>query len=396
MNGEDNMKVLVLGGCGIQGKAVLYDLSRSDQVDEVICADYYPNHLERFEDFLDLKKVKKIKVDAANKGALISLMKQGGDVVIDVLPPQFIKNVFEAAIETGVSLVNTNYAHEIRHLHALAVQKGISVMPECGLDPGIDLVIYGYGVKQFDEINVLNSYCGGLPEKKACDNPLNYKISWNWDAVLRSQKREGIFIKDGKKLTISPEDQHDNEMIHEIDFPGLGKLEAFPNGNAVFYADLLGITKTIKETGRYSLRWPGWCAFWQPLKRFNFLGDEPVAGLPCEITPHQFLVNLMEPQLRYRDNEKDLAVMQNVFIGLKDGKKKRITNNILIERDLRTGLLAMSLGVGYAASIAAQMIANGEIEKKGILSPAVDIPYHSFMERLRQRGIKIDEQIEIS
>jgi len=69
------MKVLVLGGCGIQGKAVLYDLSRSDQVDEVICADYYPNHLERFEDFLDLKKVKKIKVDAANKGALISLMK---------------------------------------------------------------------------------------------------------------------------------------------------------------------------------------------------------------------------------------------------------------------------------------------------------------------------------
>jgi lysine 6-dehydrogenase len=252
-----------------------------------------------------------------------------------------------------------------------------------------------FGVKQFDEIHVLNSYCGGLPEKKACDNPLNYKISWNWDAVLKSQKREGIFIKDNRKLTISPEDQHENDMIHEIDFPNLGRLEAFPNGNAVFYTDLLGVTRTIKEAGRYSLRWPGWCAFWRSLKKFRFLSDDPVAGLPCEVTPHQFMVKLMEPQLQYNDNEKDLAVMHNVFIGLKDGKKKKIINNILIERHLETGLLAMSLGVGYAASIAAQMIANGEIKKKGILSPAIDIPYNPFMERLRLRGIQISEKIEM-
>jgi saccharopine dehydrogenase-like NADP-dependent oxidoreductase len=395
VNTGDAMKILVLGGCGIQGKAVLYDLSRSNQVHEVICADYDPNNLETFRRFLDLKRIRRVRIDAADKKALSSLVMQGADVVIDVLPPQFVGNVFDAALEAGVSLVNTNYAHEIRHLSELALQKQISVMPECGLDPGIDLVIYGYGVKQFDEIHVLNSYCGGIPEKNACDNPLNYKISWNWDAVLRSQKREAIFIKDGRKLKISPENQHDNEMIQEIDFPGLGKLEALPNGNAVFYTDLLGITKTIKETGRYSLRWPGWCAFWQPLKRFGFLSDEPVPGLSGNITPHQFMVKLMDPQLQYNNHEKDLAVMQNVFVGLKDGKKKKITNNILIERDLKTGLLAMSLGVGYSASIAAQMIANGEIDKKGILSPAVDIPYHSFMDKLRQRGIQIHEEVDI-
>lgn len=389
------MKVLVLGGCGIQGRAVLYDLSKNDQVKEIICADYDPDNIRRFKSICDPNKVKTVKVDASEKGALAYLIKQNIDVVIDVLPPQFTKSVFEAAIEVGVNLVNTNYADEIRNLHDLAVEKGISIMPECGLDPGIDLVICGHGVKQFDEINVLNSYCGGFPEKEACDNPLNYKISWNWDAVLKSQKREGIFIKDGRKLTVSSEWQHGNDMIHEIDFPGLGRLEAFPNGNAVFYTDLLGVTKTIKETGRYSLRWPGWCAFWRLLKKLRFLSDEPVEGLPCHVTPHQFMVKLMEPQLQYRDNEKDLAVMQNIFMGTKHGKNKKIINNILIERDLKTGLLAMSLGVGYPASIVACMIGNGEINKKGILSPATDIPYGSFMERLSQRGITVDEKTEI-
>ncbi len=388
------MKILVLG-CGIQGKAILYDLSKNDQVKEVTCADYSPENLGSFRDFLDMRKIKMVKVDASEKEALVSLMKQGVDVAIEVLPPRFMQNVFEAAIEAGVHLVSTMYAYGVRHLHDAAVRKGISMMPECGLDPGIDLVIYGHGVKEFDELHVLNSYCGGFPEKVACNNPLNYKISWNWDAVLKSQKREAVFIKEGKKVTIPPSLQHDNEMIHEIDFPGLGRLEAFPNGNAVFFTDLLGVTKTLRETGRYSLRWPGWCAFWRPLVKLNFLNDEPLSGLPCEITPHQWMVKLMEPQLQYNANEKDLAVMRNIFIGVKNGKKKKITCDLLIERDLKTGLLAMSLGVGYPACIVAQMIGRGEIKKRGILSPVADIPYDAFTKGLMQRGIRIEEKIEI-
>ena len=72
--------------------------------------------------------------------------------------------------------------------------------------------------------------------------------------------------------------------------------------------------------------------------------------------------------------------MVNVFAGLKDGKKKKIVVNLLIERDLKTGLMAMSLGVGYTASIVACMIASGEIKGKGVLSPATDVPYDVFHE----------------
>jgi saccharopine dehydrogenase-like NADP-dependent oxidoreductase len=391
---EKKMKILVLG-CGIQGKAVLFHLSRSDQVRKVICADYYPENLGKFSNIIDKKKIKIVKVDASDQEALMSIMHDEIDVVIDVLPPQFMGSVFEAAIGCGVSLVNTNYAHSFRNLHQQALEKDISIMPECGLDPGIDLVIYGHSVSQFDEIHILNSYCGGIPERKACDNPLNYKISWNWDAALRAQKREAVFKKNGKNFLISPEDQHKNDMIHEIEFSGLGKLEAFPNGDAVFYTDLLGITSTIKETGRYSLRWPGWCAFMHSLKKLNFLGDELIEDFPFPISPHQFMVKLLEPQLQYKENEKDIVVMRNVFIGIKNQKKKKIINNLIIERDMNTGLLAMSIGVGYTASIVAQMIGSGEINKKGILSPVFDIPYESFMKKLSQNDIQIEEKIEV-
>jgi saccharopine dehydrogenase-like NADP-dependent oxidoreductase len=389
------MKVAVLGGLGIQGKAALFDLSRSELVEEVICADVDPNALESITGFLNVEKIKPVKVDASSKNALVSLLRQGVDVAIDLLPLHLMPNAFEAAIEAGVSLVSTNYADPIRHLHDRAVGAGVSLMPECGLDPGIDLVICGQAVKQFDQLYILNSYCGGFPEKKTCDNPLNYKISWNWDMVLTAQNRESIFIKDGRRLIVSAADQHDNEMIGQISFPGLGKLEAIPNGNAIFYTDLLGVTDTIQQTGRYALRWPGWCAFWRPLKKFGFLSDDPVDGLGKRVSPNQFLVKLMEPQLQYRDDEKDVVAMHNVFEGIKDGRKKSIVTNLIIKRELETGLFAMSKGVGYPASIVAQMIGLGQIDRKGILSPAIDIPYDSFKVQLVQRGIIIDEVIEI-
>jgi len=321
-------------------------------------------------------------------------MSKTFDVVLDFLPPQCIRTVAEAAINSGVNLVNTNYAYDILDLDPAAKEKGISIIPECGLDPGIDLVLYNYGLKHFDEVYKLNSYCGGIPEKMACDNPIKYKISWNLDAALKSQNRDAILINDRKIINISGENQHDNEFIHQIEFPGLGILEAFPNGNAAYFTELLKITDNIIETGRYTLRWPGWCDFWRPLKHFGFLSNTPLQGMPYEVSPCEFVVKLLESQLQYRKNEKDLAVMLNEFEGIKDGKKIKMTCSLLIERNLITGLMAMSMGVAYPACIVAEMIVNGEIDKKGVLSPAIDVPPDLFIDGLNKRGIKVEETFE--
>jgi saccharopine dehydrogenase-like NADP-dependent oxidoreductase len=335
-------------------------------------------------------------MDANDQNALASKMAEKFDVVLDFLPPQCIRTVAEAAIKSGVHLVNTNYAYDILDLDQAAKKRGISIIPECGLDPGIDLIIYNYSLKYFDEVFKLNSYCGGIPEKAACDNPLKYKISWNIRAVLKSQKRDATLIADSEIIYIPAKDQHENAFIHPIEFPGLGTLEAIPNGNAVYYAKLLKIADKLCETGRYTLRWPGWCAFWNPMKKLGFLSDVPIKGLPDEVSPFEMVAKLLEPQLQYNDSEKDLAVMVNKVEGVREGKQQILTCSLMIERDLMTGLMAMSMGVAYPACIAAEMIVRGDITRKGVLSPATDVPCDLFMDQLNKRGIKVNETIELS
>jgi saccharopine dehydrogenase-like NADP-dependent oxidoreductase len=389
------MQVLVLGGCGSQGRAALYDLSRNESVDQVTCADIQPELLDSFE-FIDKANIRAVRIDAADQNALASVMDAEFDVVLDFLPPQCVRPVAEVAIKSGVNLVNTNYAYDILDLDRAAKEKGISIIPECGLDPGIDLIIFNYSLKYFDEVLKLNSYCGGIPEKTACDNPLNYKISWNIDAVLNSQKRDAMLIADSELIYIPANDQHDNAFIHQIEFPGLGTLEAIPNGNAVHYAKLLKIEDTLSETGRYSLRWPGWCAFWSPMKKLGFLSHVPIQGLPHEVSPFEIVSTILAPQLQYNDDEKDLSVMVNTVEGLREGKRQTLTCSLMIERDLSTGLMAMNMGVAYPACIVAEMLMKGEITKKGVLSPVTDVPCEIFLDRLKKRGIEVTEMIEPS
>jgi len=384
------MKIAVLGALGMQGRAAVRDLARSPHVREILCADRDLRGWEGLAAGIDTGRITPVPLDASSPAELVGLLR-GVDAAIDLLPLAFMENAFEAAIEARVPLVSTNYGGPIRRLDARARQRGVSLMPECGLDPGIDLVLCGEAVRRFDELREIQSYCGGIPERTACTNPLNYKISWNFDMVLRTQKRPSVFLVDGERVEVPAERQHETELIHTVEFPGLGRLEAVPNGDAAFYVDLLGLAGRVRHAGRWALRWPGWCAFWRPLKRLGFLSEERRFGPECPLTPHELMVRLLEPQLQYGGHEKDLVVMLNRFSGLKDGRERTLTTTLLIERDLSSGLFAMNVGVGIPASIVAQMLAARRITAPGVLNPAVHVPYAPFMAELAARGLTVKE-----
>jgi len=132
------------------------------------------------------------------------------------------------------------------------------------------------------------------------------------------------------------------------------------------------------------------------MKKLGFLSHGPVKGLPYDVSPFEIVSKMLAPQLQYRDDEKDLSVMVNTVEGMRQGKRQTMTCSVLIERDLSTGLMAMSMGVAYPACIAAEMIVNGEITKKGVLSPATDVPCEVFLDRLKKKGIEVHETIEAS
>ena len=102
--------------------------------------------LSLVQKFLDMDRIRLRRVDVADKSALVSLMREGFDVVIDVLPAAFLGRVAEAALEAKVHVVNTMYRYQMpKGIHEKALDKGIILMPESGLDPGIDLILCGSG-----------------------------------------------------------------------------------------------------------------------------------------------------------------------------------------------------------------------------------------------------------
>ena len=385
------MKVAVLGGLGLQGRAAIADLVASG-VEEVVCVDTDSDGATRLANLTDLNRIRFVVPDGPIGPALVNVMNCV-DAAIDLLPQPLMRDAVVASIKTRTPLVTTNYAKSIADLAPAAEKAGVSIMTECGLDPGIDLVLYAHAAHQFDTVTTIDSYCGGIPEPKARVEPLSYKVSWNFDMVLASQNRDSVLIEDGKRVVVPGASQHDNAFIHQIEVDGLGALEAIPNGDAPHYAAMLGAVKGLQRTGRYSLRWPGWSAFWAPLKKIGFLSDQPVQGLAASITPREFLGRLLGPQLQYADDEKDLCIMRNVFRGTQGGRGKTVTSDLVIERDLKSGLFGMSLGVGYPASIVAQMLAKGEIAAAGLLNPLAHVPDTLFLGELAKRGIKVSETI---
>ncbi|WP_095091172.1 saccharopine dehydrogenase family protein [Mesorhizobium sophorae] len=383
------MRIAVLGGLGLQGRAAIADLAASG-VEEVVCVDTTPDGAARLDGLTDLARVRFVVPQGAIGPALAGVLADA-DAVIDLLPQPLMREAVQAAIATRTPLVTTNYGKAIADLAPAAEQAGVPIMAECGLDPGIDLVLYARVARQFDTIAAIDSYCGGIPEPKAMAKPLCYKVSWNFDMVLVSQNRDSVMIEDGERVAVPAGRQHDNPFIHEIEVAGLGALEAFPNGDALHYVEMLDAAKGLRRSGRYTLRWPGWSAFWAPLKELGFLSEDKVPGTGS--SPREFLGRLLGPQLQYGPGEKDLCVMRNVFSGLEGGRRKTVTSDLIIERDLASGLFGMSLGVGYPASIVAQMLARREITKPGLLNPLLDVPDGRFFDELARRGITVTETV---
>ncbi|MGD9518653.1 MAG: saccharopine dehydrogenase family protein [Armatimonadota bacterium] len=385
------MRILVLG-CGLQGRAALHDLARSDEVKAVVVADSRPDAVARYVESLGSSKFSVVPLDASDAAQVRCVVGGEHDVVIDLLPRQFIGFVGEAAVDAGVHLVNTYYDYDLRPLSDAARSRGVTLLPECGMDPGIDLVLAAEAARRLDEVHALISYGAGFPEPSAANNPLKYKISWTFEGVLNSYYRSGCLIQNGQVVEVSADEMFAEHLVHILDVPGLGQLEAFPNGDAAYYAEKLGLRDQIRDMGRYTLRWPGHCRLWKALVDLGFLSDDPVPGLPAEVTPRRFLAALLEPQLQYAPHERDVALLRVEARGLRDSRERRLVLQVIDYRDLETGLFAMNRTVGYTASIVAQMIGRGEITEHGLLSPLYHVPYESFTAELARRGITVTEE----
>ena len=390
------MKAMVLG-VGLQGRAVIHDLSNSEIIDEVIAVDIDLNNASKFIEQGRYENVRFLQIDAEDKSVLVDLItKTKSDVVICMMPTHLNHCVAECCIDSVIPFVSTIYSRSLEDLDERAKSEGVLLLPEMGFDPGIDLILGAKVIEELDEIHGLNSYGSGVPAPEACDNPINYKISWTFDGVLAAYTRPACLMKNNREIRISGQRIFDEEHVHTIQIPGLGQMEAYPNGDALQFIEMYGLGPKLKEIGRYTARWPGHCAFWRTMSVLGFLETLPIdLGRGISIAPRTFLSHHLAPRLQYRENEQDLAFLRVHAWGIKNGLPKSVIYELVDYRDIETGFFAMNRTVGYTASIAAQMILKDEIRGVGILSPVRDVDPDKLLHELTLREVNITRRFDV-
>jgi lysine 6-dehydrogenase len=398
------MKRVLLIGLGMQGQAALHDMARRPEFSRIMVADSRDG-MDAIVGRYPAEKVAAVRADATNSVAMARLIHEA-DIVVEALPAALALGAGQLAARSGVPVVSSMYYFNpdgldaaaavalrgsVKELDRLAKQKGIPLLTEFGMDPGLDLLMAAKAVSEFDEVHEFNTYGAGLPAAEARGNPLQYKFSWSPTGVMRSYRRPSIVIRNGQDVVIPAQEIFEARHCHQIDVPELGSsLECFANGSAAHYADLLGIRHSLKESGRYTGRYPGHCGFWDTVVKSGLLRNDPVIVQGAAVFPSEFMASALatQPQFQYIGQERDLSFIRVVARGLRQGKLKRVIYELIDYRDLDTGFTAMQRTVGFTMSRGAQLIATGKLSKPGVLTP-LDVAYDDVLPALEPHGIKV-------
>lgn len=404
-------KKIVQLGYGKMGKVVLDDLLKTAQFDELVVADARPNFGSAIAEVGD-PRVKPVYLDVDNRRKLLALI-EGADVVVELLPVRYTMQVAQAAVEAETHMVSSVFIidwsiqdpegaqrqqAQMAEVDRKAGEKGLTILKEFGMDPGLDLIIAGETVRQLDEVKALYTYGAGFPEYRlSTANPLGYKFTWSIIDTICSYSIPGRMIKNGQVQEVPADSMFVPGNYHILDLEEMGgPLECFVNGDGESLAKLFpAIAKSATTLGRFICRWPGHAAFWEKMVKSGFNRMEPVKVNGVEVIPAAFCAALLgsQQQFHYSAGERDVALIRTDARGIKNGKPTRVVGQLIDYRDLKTGYTAMQRTVAYPMSIGAQMIMDGRLSKRGIVEPS-EVPFEPFRTELGRRGLDITWNVE--
>ncbi len=412
------MKVLIFGGGGNIGSVIAWDLARTDGVDAIGLVDNRQGALEQTRDWINSKKIVLHPLDIVRQEEVSKLMKQYDVGVISLPDRRSSYRVVEAALEAGLNIVDVLGEYHCRpspdevenlpipdrlspeeygeSLFWRAVESGITVVDGIGFAPGISNILVAEGMRKMDEAESAVVRVGGIPTKEAAQRyPLNYMITWAFGNVLREYVGNVKVIKNGDVVEVNAGSDYER-----FRFSKFGRDEDLECAITPGMPSFIYTRPDLREFSEKTIRWPGHWQGIKALKECGLLDLDPIEHDGSTIVPREFLATLMEPKLKPAEGDTDVCVMWNTLIGTKDGKRTKIDHYMWEGADLKEDISAMARVTGFPASIAAIMMGEGEIKRKGIHPPEDCIEgfvYHKFMDELWNRKITIlEERSEIA
>ena len=381
------MRMLVLGA-GLQGSACAYDLLQNPEVTEVRLADL---HLEHLPDFLapySGKRLVPTPLDVRDHGAVLALMREC-DAAMSALPYYFNLEIARLAVEAKTHFCdlggNTEIVFQQKELDARAREQGITVIPDCGLAPGMVNILSQHGIEQLDKVRSVKILVGGLPQHP--EPPLNYQIVYSLEGVLDYYTTLSWVLRDGKRTRVKALSELENVTFAKP----VGVLEAFHTAGGLS-------TMAFRYEGKIptmeykTLRYPGHAHIMEAIRDIGLLDLTPVDVKGMRVVPRDVFVSTVGPRLT-KPKGRDLVALRVLVEGTKDGKTRKLGWELLDYYDEARGISAMMRTTGYSLSITGQMQARGDITPAGVHTPDECVPALPYIAALDKRGIRIREVV---
>jgi lysine 6-dehydrogenase len=379
------MRMLVLGA-GLQGSACAYDLLQNPEVTQVRLADLQFHHLPAFLKPLSGARLIPTTLDVRDRDAVLAVMRES-DAVMSAIPYYFNLQLAECAVEAGVHFCdlggNTEIVLQQKALAERARAKGITIVPDCGVAPGMVNILAQYGIEQLDSVESVRIFVGGLPQNP--EPPLNYQIVYSLEGVLDYYTTQSWVVRDGKRVQVTA--LSEREMVS---FPApAGELEAFHTAGGLS-------TMALRYEGQIptmeykTLRYPGHAAMMEAIRELGLLDLEPVDVKGTKVVPRDLFVSVVGPRLT-KPAGKDLLALRVTVTGTKSGKAATRQFDLIDRFDESHGISAMMRTTGYSLSITGQMQVRGQVTPPGVWTPDECMPAVEYIAELRKRGMDVRE-----
>ena len=380
------MRILVLGA-GMMGRAIAYDLTRRAGIDEIILADRDRTLAEEVADWLRDRRVTPRHLDVSAPRAVREAML-GCAVAVSAVPYFFNLSLARAAIESKTHFCdlggnNRIVASELA-LDSMAEGKGVTVIPDCGLAPGLVNILTAAAIEDLETVDRVTIRVGGLPQHP--HPPLDYQIVFSPHGLVNEYMEPATILRNGEIIEVPSLTGHE-----EISFPApYEHLEAFHTSGG---SSTLPQTMhdRVRNLDYKTIRYPGHMEKASAMAELGFFDTVPRSIDGIDVVPRELAVHLLAENLSY--NEPDVVLLRVNAFGTFEGCPREVRYQMIDCYDEETGLSAMMRTTGFPIAQIAYMLATEHLSQRGALPQEVCVHTQPFLAGLQERGLAIERTV---
>ena len=373
---------ILLIGAGKMARGVVFDLLLNDEVNKITVLDCDKSALASLKDRFDNPRIETACVNIEKIASVAPYLK-GINCVINATHYRFNYALSELCINHKTNFCdmggNVEMVEKQLTLNGRAKENGVTVIPDCGLAPGMANIVSAYYLDEFDEADSLKIRVGGVPQKPK--TLLNYQLVFSVEGLINEYLEKAIILKDGVETIVDSMTETEDLLFNDP----FGRMEAFytSGGTSTLPKTLKG---KVKNLDYKTIRYPGHSRLIKFLLEIGLASSDPMELNGNKIVPRKMLGKLFENYLP--QGEPDAVLIRIEITGKKLGNVVKETYELIDKYDEKNDLSSMQRTTAFPVSIIAQMLGGGKISKKGVIPQELCIPKPEFMQELEKRSIK--------